>query len=340
VRVGLVIYGSLDLVSGGFLYDRWLVRELRAAGVEVSVIALPWRRYGAALAENLQPWPAAIEGCDLVLQDQLIHPAVFARNPRLDRPIVALVHNLTCPPGTVSLPAAIERRYFQTVDGVIAVCADSLAQAHVLAPALPGVVARPGRDHVPAEVPRRAEGPLRLLFVGTVMPHKGLHRLLDALAPLPPRWSLDVVGSLTADPAYAARLRDSAPGCVRWHGQLQGDALWALYRASHLFVLPSDREAYSLACLEALGFGLPVLVTERGGMREMIAGEEGLTLPPDDVRAWSEAIAHLMQERARLPAMSAAARARFDAHGSWRQTAAAAERFLRAVLAGSPRDLH
>ena len=142
MRVGLVIYGSLDLISGGFLYDRMLVRELRAAGVDVSVIALPWRRPGGALAENLEPWPAQLHSCDLVLQDQLIHPAVFDRNPRLGRPIVALVHNLTCPPGTVSLPAAVERRYFDTVDGVIGVCADSLAQVRALAPALPGVVAR------------------------------------------------------------------------------------------------------------------------------------------------------------------------------------------------------
>lgn len=338
MRVGLVIYGSLDLVSGGFLYDRMLVRELRAAGVEVSVIALPWRRYGGALAENLQPWPAI--DCDLVLQDQLIHPAVFARNDGFRQPVVALVHNLTFAPGTISLPAAVERRYFQTVDGVIAVCADSLAQVHALAPGLPGVVARPGRDHIPAEAPDLADGPLRLLFVATVMPHKGLHRLLDALAPLPPRWSLDVVGSLTADPVYAARVRETAPECVRWHGQLQGDALWALYRSSHLFVLPSDREAYSLACLEALGFGLPVLVTNRGGMGEMIAGEEGLTLPPDRPEAWTTAIARMMVDRPRLKVMSAAARARFDDHGTWRQTAAAVERFLRAVLAGSPRDLH
>ena len=338
MRVGLVIYGSLDLVSGGFLYDRLVVRELRAAGVEVEVIALPWRRAGGALAENLQAWPAALARVDLVLQDQLIHPAVFARNARLRQPVVALVHNLTCTPGTLSLPALIERRYFQTVQGVIAVCDDSLAQVRALAQ-LPGVVARAGRDHVRPAPPRPAVGPLRLLFVGTVMPHKGLHRLLEALVPLQ-GWSLDVVGSLTADPDYAAHLRANAKPQVRWHGQLQGDALWAAYRSSHLFVLPSDREAYSLACLEALGAGLPVLVTERGGMRELITGPEGLTLPPDQPGRWRAEIATLLTDRTRLLAMSAAARARFDAHGTWRETATVIERFLRGVLMGSAADLH
>jgi glycosyltransferase involved in cell wall biosynthesis len=336
MRVGLVIYGSLDLVSGGFLYDRMLAGGLRAAGLEVEVVALPWRRPAAALAENLRPWPEPLERCDVILQDQLIHPAVFARNAALGRPVLALVHNLSWPPGTISLPALIERRYFATVDGVIAVCDNTLAEVRALAGPVPGVVARAGRDHVPAQAAAPPDGPLRLLFVGTVMKHKGIERLLDALAPLE-GWTLDVVGSLTADPEHAARLRALAPPAVRWHGELQGDHLWGLHRRSHLFVLPSDREAYSLACLEALGFGLPVLVTDRGGMGEMITGDEGLTLPPHDLPRWTAAIRALAADRSRLAAMSAAARARFAQHGTWRETAAVVADFLEESLARSRR---
>ena len=336
MRVGLVIYGSLDLVSGGFLYDRMVVGELRASGIDVEIIALPWRRPAAALAENLRPWPPSIDRCDVILQDELCHPAVLARNARLRQPIVALVHNLGAPPGTGSLPALIERHYFATVGGVIAVCANTLTEVRAVAGDLPGVVARPGRDHVPASANQAPAGPLRLLFVGTVMRHKGLERLLDALAPLQ-GWSLDVAGSLTADPDHASRLRARAPSYVRWHGELRGEALWELYRRSHLFVLPSDREAYSLACLEALGFGLPVLVTDRGGMREMITGAEGLTLPPDRLDLWTAAIRDLDGDRVRLAAMSAAARARFAAHGTWRDTAATIAGFLGEMLARSHR---
>jgi glycosyltransferase involved in cell wall biosynthesis len=333
VRVGLCIYGSLDLVSGGFLYDRMVVRELRAAGVDVQVIARPWRRYGAALADNLRPGPTP--DVDVILEDQLIHPSVFAGGPG-GPPIVALVHNLTCPPGTPSLRAAIERRYFSRVAGVVAVCANTLSEvrAHTGAPA---VVARAGRDHVPEslQVARPRAGPLRLLFVGAVMPHKGLHRLLAALAPLSAPWTLDVVGSLTADPAYAARLRAHADARVRWHGEQSGEALWAHHRAAALFVLPSDREAYSIAALEALGFGLPVLATARGGMGELIGPGEGLTLPPDDVAAWTAAVAQLAADPARLAALSAGARARFAAHGTWRDTAAVIRALLEQILARS-----
>ena len=53
MHVGLLIYGSLETVSGGFIYDRHLVRYLRAAGDRVDVIGLPWRPYGLSLLDNL-----------------------------------------------------------------------------------------------------------------------------------------------------------------------------------------------------------------------------------------------------------------------------------------------
>jgi glycosyltransferase involved in cell wall biosynthesis len=168
-----------------------------------------------------------------------------------------------------------------------------------------------------------------------VMPHKGLHRLLAALAPLQAAWTLDVVGSLTADRSYANRLRAAADPRVRWHGEVVGDELWTHHRQADLFVLPSDREAYSIACLEALAFGLPVLVTARGGMREMIGPAEGLTLDPDDVGAWTAALARLAGDPPRLAGMSAAARARFTAHGTWRETAGVIQSFSAGVLARS-----
>ena len=53
MRVGLLIYGSLDILTGGFLYDRLLVDYLRREGDEVEVISLPWRTYGRHLSDNL-----------------------------------------------------------------------------------------------------------------------------------------------------------------------------------------------------------------------------------------------------------------------------------------------
>ena len=83
MRLGLVVYGSLDTVSGGFLYDRQLVRHLRSRGDEVEVISIPWRPYARGLLDNLSPAlfkrlsRAAFE---LLLEDELAHPSLFRLN--------------------------------------------------------------------------------------------------------------------------------------------------------------------------------------------------------------------------------------------------------------------
>jgi glycosyltransferase involved in cell wall biosynthesis len=214
------------------------------------------------------------------------------------------------------------------------------------------VVARAGRVQPapsvdPDAVERRShqDGPLRLLVSGTVMRHKGLLRLVEALAPLPAgSFTLDVAGSVDADPGYVAAveraaLRRGLAGRVRLHGELRGEPLWDLYRRSQVLVLPSDREAYSLACLEAMAFGLPVLVTDRGGMAELVTpGQDGFLLPPEDAAAWGTAVRHLAADRRELAALSRAALARHARHGTWADTAAVVEGFLRSLTAAADVD--
>src|SRR5215510_9458402 len=52
MKIGLVIYGSLNTLSGGYLYDRKLVEYLRAQGDAVEIISLRWRNYAAHLTDN------------------------------------------------------------------------------------------------------------------------------------------------------------------------------------------------------------------------------------------------------------------------------------------------
>src|SRR6185295_5220463 len=203
----------------------------------------------------------------------------------------------------------------------------------------PGLVAYPGRDHVAPAVDEaavdgrsHAPGPLRVLHTAAMVPGKGLHRLLDALAALAARhperpFVLDVAGAAPAT-TYARAVRRQAARLgletrVQVHGLLRGDALAALYRRSHVLALPSDREAYSLSCLEALGYGLPVLATSAGGLGEMITpGREGALLDPHDTPAWTAALARLSADRAALAMQGRAALARYRKHATWREVAA------------------
>jgi glycosyltransferase involved in cell wall biosynthesis len=354
VIAGFFTFGSLENISGGFLYDRMLLRELAALGVEVDVVTLPARGYGRALADNLARLP--VRRWDIVVEDELAHPALVARNRRLRAagiPILALVHNLRSRQPRErarALKAAVERRYLRGVDGLLAVCASTLADARALAgdASVPAEIIYPGRDHVAPEIDdaaidaRAAEpGPLRVLLAAAVAPHKGLHRLLAALARLPPGTAaLEVAGSLEADPTYVRAVRREIARLgladrVRLRGQLAGGALAEAFRTSQVFALPSDREAYPLAALEALGFGLPALLTDRGGTAELLgsAAPAGILLAPDDAGGWTAALAALAADRARLGALGRAARARWLSHGTWRETARAALALVERVSA-------
>ena len=54
MKIGFLIYGSLDTLSGGYLYDRKLVEYLRTQGDTVQIISLPWRNYAAHLSDNFR----------------------------------------------------------------------------------------------------------------------------------------------------------------------------------------------------------------------------------------------------------------------------------------------
>ncbi len=129
MRIGLVIYGSLDILSGGYLYDRMLVSYLENQGDHVEIISLPVRDYSASLADNLSgnliKRLAALD-LDILLEDELTHPSLFWLNARLrrrvDYPVLAIVHHLRS-----SEPRAVwanwfyrwvERRYLSSVDGL------------------------------------------------------------------------------------------------------------------------------------------------------------------------------------------------------------------------------
>ena len=70
--------------------------------------------------------------------------------------------------------------------------------------------------------------------------------------------------------------------------------------------------------VEALGFGLAVLVTDQGGASEVLGeGPQGRCLPPDDVGAWTEALDGWAADREALARAGRAALARHAALGTW-----------------------
>src|SRR6188474_2107419 len=122
MKIGLVIYGSLDTVSGGYLYDRKLVEYLRAQSDTVEIISLPWRNYAAHLTDNLTfRLPGNL---DILIQDELNHPSLIGANQsKHPYPVISLVHHLRCSELRTNWQNAfyriIEKKYLNSVDGFI-----------------------------------------------------------------------------------------------------------------------------------------------------------------------------------------------------------------------------
>lgn len=357
MRIGLVIYGNLDTISGGYLYDRELVHYLQSQGEHVKIVSLPWRSYPRHLGDNFAPaWRRRLRDLqvDVLLQDELNHPSLAWLNADLRRqaryPLVSIVHHLRAseehPAWALWLYRLVERRYLRGVDAFVFNSDTTRRAVQSLAgEEKPLVVAYPAGDQfaaqiTPDEIARRAHlpGPLRILFVGNLIPRKGLHVLLRSLSEIKTcDCRLEVVGRQDADPAYAGQMRRLATRLgmddrIEFRGGLSKAELSAAYKRSHVLAVPSSYEGFGIVYLEGMSFGLPAIATTSGAAREIIThGVDGFLALPTDVQAVGAFLSELCRDRQRLAKMGMAARQRFLRHPTWQQTGQKIHRFLKAL---------
>ena len=337
-----MIYGRLDTLTGGYLYDRKMVAALENRGHRVMVISLPAFGYPLRIALNWQSDRIAARvpsGLDLLIQDELCHPSLIRLNAqRRGRrcPVVTLVHQVMCDepraPWQNRLLGLVERRYLDGVDGFIFNSRTTRDTVWCLTAAdRPYVVAAPGGDRLgprPATdaVVARASAPgvLRLLFIGNLIPRKGLLPLLDALAGLPPNtWALRVVGRVDMNRAYVRRVRQrirdrGLTDRVVLLGPRKGSLLIEELDRNQVLCMPYAYEGFGMVTLEAQGFGLPVIGCAAGATRELVThGINGYLINPGDHGALQRAVKDWHDDRPALAKMSLAARRRFEDHLPW-----------------------
>jgi glycosyltransferase involved in cell wall biosynthesis len=358
MRVGLVIYGSLTALSGGYLYDRRLVERLRQCGDEVRIYALPNQPYGCSLLDNFLPGlltRLARAPIDLLLQDELNHPSLFLLNRRLrsrvSYPVHAIVHHLRCqePHRGRGAPfyRAVERAYLRSVDGLV--CSSRTTADEVerlLGREVTKLVATPGGDRLGvvedvAVISERvaARGPLRLLFLGNLTPRKGLRELLRALTQAREQpWELTVVGSRRFDRRYAEEVEQQAArgplaGKVEFRGSLTDSELRRTLASSHLLAMPFAFEGFGIVYLEAMAFGVPALASTTGGAREVVGhGVTGYLFAPGDLAGVAAVVERFQRERRALLDFSLAARSEFGKFPGWRDTTLRVRGFLESEV--------
>jgi glycosyltransferase involved in cell wall biosynthesis len=348
MKIGFIIYGSLDTLSGGYFYDRKLVEALRAAGDSVEIISLPWRNYAAHLTDNVHF--RLPKGLDILIQDELNHPSLLVANrQRHSSPVVSLVHHLRCsearPRWQNWLYRLVERYYLQSVDGFIFNSETTRREVQQLAgQARPFIVAPPPTDRFGAQVSeeeiiRRAHtSELRILFLGNVIPRKGLHFLFEALSSASFDFRLDVVGSLSFEPGYAQAMQEKARTLglaerVFFHGALDQEPLAERLRGAHVLALPSSYEGFGIAYLEGMGFGLPAIGSTQGAAREILRdGVDGFVVSGGDAQELADRLRLLAERREVLAQMGVAARKRYLQQPTWEQTSHQIREFLMAQM--------
>ena len=132
------------------------------------------------------------------------------------------------------------------------------------------------------------------LFVGGVIPRKGLHVLLEACATLQVQgyrdYTLLVVGDgKQREELEAFSKNHDLEACVKWAGRVDYGYLGAYFQSADVFVLPTLEDTWGVVVLEAMVLGKPVLCSKGAGASEMVVeGENGYLFEPHDPKGLAE----------------------------------------------------
>jgi glycosyltransferase involved in cell wall biosynthesis len=133
-----------------------------------------------------------------------------------------------------------------------------------------------------------------ILYVGNLLPHKNLHRLIEAFARIAQRLHHHLIIVGHKDARYFPELQRNVNsrgigGRVTFLGFVSAEELTELYRSSDWFVLPSLFEGFGMPPIEAMACGTPVIVSSIPALRETVA-EAGIYFDPEDIAEMSERI--------------------------------------------------
>lgn len=312
MKIAFITYGSLENLTGGYLYNQKVVNHLKNKGIPIEVISLKQKSYFLNVIWNF--WLYFIcKKFDLIIEDELVHPAVFLFNRLVHKKvkIVALVHLLQWlvqKPPLLPLTKIMEKQMLKHCHLIVAnsnYTAEKITQmglktdkVKVIYPAYEPLISQ--QDKVKDSF---REEKIKLLFVANCLPHKGLHLLIPTLHLVKNKsFVLDIVGDYSLNITYVKKIKQAIKKYrleehVFWHGKVSREEIGQYYSRADIFVLPSLKEAFGLVLLEAMAFGLPVVASRVGGIPEIVEHQKtGLLVPPKDIVALSQAITILIKD--------------------------------------------
>ena len=343
-----------ETTSGGETYERELLTRLGRAGVSIDIILAR----GKPHPENVPNWtvhrfgigrglrwyvapfvvPAAVRrvkdtvGFDLLRVHSLryIGPgALWARRRlSLDMPVVAHHHHLDPDP----LNSLIEKRVIGAVDAVVVGSEFSRRQLReTLGARIDHVAVVPyGIDAKFAPRPPRQDlvgrwglrGRPVVLFFGGLKPRKNLETMLDvwtAVAPAHPDARLLVAGGgVLLDDLRRRAAGLGLSNSVIFTGYVPEADKADYFNLADVFFFPSAMEGFGLAVGEAMSSGLPVVVSNRGSIPELVVdGEGGFVSDPTDPARFAERLRLLLGDAALRRKLGQANAARIEERFRW-----------------------
>lgn len=209
------------------------------------------------------------------------------------------------------------KRIWRGAGAVTAISAEQVAMARRTMDDLELVTIPNGVDTTAfAPADDRLQRTFTIVCVARLIERKGQHHLLQAFAHLRAVCGEPVklvfVGTGDAEPQLrelANRL--NVADAVTFKGFVPREQMPPVYRESDVFVLPSQQEGMSIALLEAMASGLPVIVTDTGGTTELVTeGQNGEIVAWADVQALTRALHSLMNAGERCRRMGEESRRR------------------------------
>ena len=250
------------------------------------------------------------QSADLFLFNLLIRALRVGMGKRVR--IVSQIHHTYAPLMENKLKRtlmfAVESIFANSLDGIITISeftkslVDRMLRRHI-----DTLIAYPGLNvsGLGCKRLRIDDGNVDLLFVGYLIPRKGVDTLVKSINILVKNRGLDrltlhVVGDTERDEIYVQGIREycrkeSIEDHVIFHGRVSESDLQNLYETSDIFVFPSLWEGFGMVLAEAMSYGLPIVTTNAGAIPYLVKdGRNGFLVPPQDPEKLAQAIDKLI----------------------------------------------
>ncbi len=174
-----------------------------------------------------------------------------------------------------------------------------------------------------------------ILFLGRLVPEKGIHYLIQAYLGLKTDKKLVIVGDTSDTDQYVQQLHEmagNAPGII-FTGFQQEEIRAELYSSAYLYVLPSDLEGMPLTLLEAMSYGCCCVTSDIGECADVMDGS-GFTFPKGNVEKLREILQKLCDHPEKVEASRERAKEVIATKCTWRDVALETDRLYSETLNG------